>query len=122
MLNVRETLFQIAIASNKCIMFEATCKKDIYNLYIIRKMIRRYINKNIINERLLLNNLIIAINVFEFDVMMQLLRLILNDLEMTNLNTLLNFIGIIKSTNINLELDTLLRNSMSHVRLLEWDD
>ncbi len=120
MSNTRETLFQIAMASKNCIVFEATYKKNIYNLYIIRKMVRRYINKNIINERLLLNNVIIAINVFEFDVLMQLLDLILNDSEMTILKTLLNFIGLIKSDDIDCNLDEILHESMSHIRVIQW--
>ena len=121
MSTVRDNLFLIATSSKNCIMFEATCKRDIYNLFIIRKMIRRYINKRSINERLLLNNLIISINVFELDVVLKLFGLILSEDEMKILYTLLNYIGVCRVNDICIELNKLLHDSMSHRRDILWD-
>jgi len=122
MSSVRENLFQIAIMSKNCVVFEATCKRDIYHLFIIRKMIRRYIDKNVINERLLLNNVIISINVFELDTVLKLFDILLDVEEFRILYTILSFIGVceIQDDNISTELYSLLQSSIHNIRNTDW--
>lgn len=39
-------------------------KKDVYNIFIIKKMISRFLRTGNINEKLVLNNIIISLNIF----------------------------------------------------------
>jgi hypothetical protein len=72
---------------------EIEFKKDIYNLFIIRKMIARFLRTGMINEKLLLNNIIISINTFGTKKVNQMLRIILSDDEFSVAKSMLLFIG-----------------------------
>ncbi len=73
-------------------------KKDLYNLYIIRKMIRRFLRSGNINEKLLLNNIIIAINVFGIEITNNIFELILSKDEFSVIKSALLFLGCYRAT------------------------
>lgn len=75
-------------------------KKDLYNLYIIRKMIRRFLKSGNINEKLLLNNVIIAINVFGITITNNIFELILSRDEFAVIKSALLFLGCYRA-NLN---------------------
>lgn len=68
-------------------------KKDIYNLFIIRKMIKRFLKSGVINEKLVINNIIISINTFGIEKVNQMLRIILSDEEFSIAKSILLFLG-----------------------------
>ena len=72
-------------------------KKDLYNLFIIRKMINRFLKTGNINEKLLLNNIIIAINVFGIMRINLLFELILTREEFGVIKSALLFLNCYKS-------------------------
>ena len=72
-------------------------KKDLYNLFIIRKMINRFLKTGNINEKLLLNNIIIAINVFGIIQTNSLFELILTKEEFSVIKSALMFLSCYKS-------------------------
>lgn len=72
---------------------EVEFKKDVYNLFIIRKMITRFLKSSVINEKLLLNNIVISINTFGSDKVNQMLRIILTDDEFAVAKSMLLFLG-----------------------------
>lgn len=71
---------------------ELEFKKDIYNLFIIRKMISRFLKTGNINEKLLINNIIILINVFGVERANRLLRTVLSDNEFSVAKSILVFL------------------------------
>lgn len=68
-------------------------KEDIYVFFIIRKMIRRFLTKGEVNEKLLLNNIIICLNIFGSDSVNRILRLMTNDEEFSIIKTILIFLN-----------------------------
>lgn len=72
---------------------EVEFKKDVYNLFIIRKMITRFLKSSVINEKLLLNNIIISINIFGPEKVNRMLRIILTDDEFAVAKSMLIFLG-----------------------------
>ena len=56
-------------------------KKDLLNLFMVRKMIKRFLNVGTINEKLILNNIIISLNIFGIQKTNILFRSICNDQE-----------------------------------------
>jgi hypothetical protein len=71
---------------------EVEFKKDIYNLFIIKKMISRFLKSGAINEKLLLNNIVISINTFGVKKVNQMLRIILSDEEFSVAKSMLLFL------------------------------
>jgi hypothetical protein len=72
---------------------EPEFKKDIYNIFIIKKMVARFLRKGIINEKLLLNNIIIALNTFNVKETNEIFRLALGDDEFRVIKTFLLFLN-----------------------------
>ena len=75
-------------------------KKDLYNLFTIRKMINRFLKTGNINEKLLLNNTIIAINVFGVEKINNIFEVILSDAEFGVIKSVLKFLGCYRSNSI----------------------
>jgi hypothetical protein len=92
--NTKEQILKIASEGYavKRIFNEVEFKKDVYNLFIIRKMIARFLKSSTINEKLLLNNIIIAINTFGPEKVNQMLRIILSDEEFSVAKSMLLFL------------------------------
>lgn len=97
-------------------------KKDLYNLFIIRKMIKRFLKTGNINEKLLLNNIIIAINVFGIIQINILFEMILTKEEFGVIKSALIFLSCYKS-NVEIEsnriIDDLLRDVANRYNLGE---
>ena len=68
-------------------------KNDICVFFIIRKMIRRFLIKGEISEKLLLNNIIICLNVFGIESVNKILRLITTDDEFGIVKACLKFLN-----------------------------
>lgn len=71
---------------------ETEFKKDVQNIFVIKKMIKRFLKKSVINEKLLLNNIVISINVFGIKKVNQMLRVILSDEEFSVAKSMLLFL------------------------------
>jgi hypothetical protein len=93
--DVRERIVEIAKEGYEKNGFlnETEFKKDIYNLFTIRKMISRFLKSGIINEKLILNNIVISINTFGVEKVNHMLRIILSDEEFSVAKSMLIFIG-----------------------------
>ena len=96
---LKEEIIKLASAAyNKNGFFnDVEFKKDIYNLFTIRKMINRFLKTGNINEKLLLNNIIIAINVFGISQINVIFDAILNDEEFGVIKSILKFLNCYKS-------------------------
>lgn len=68
-------------------------KSDIYTFFVIRKMVIRFLKKGEINEKLLINNIIITLNVFGISQVNRILRIITNDEEFSIIKTILIFLN-----------------------------
>lgn len=58
---------------------EVEFKKDVYNLFIIKKMINRFLRSGEINEKLVINNIIITLNTFGINRSNHMFRIIMHD-------------------------------------------
>lgn len=56
-------------------------KKDIYTFFVVRKMIKRFLQLGIINDKLILNNIIVCLNVFGIKKTNIIFRIICDDNE-----------------------------------------
>lgn len=95
-------------------------KKDLYNLFIIRKMIKRFLTTGNINEKLLLNNIIIAINVFGIMQINLLFELVLTKEEFSVIKSALLFLSCYKSNSdieSNRIIDDILRDVANRYNL-----
>ncbi len=72
-------------------------KKDLYNLFIVRKMINRFIKTGIVNEKLLLNNIVISINVFGINQINSIFELLLSKEELGVIKSILIFLNCYRS-------------------------
>jgi hypothetical protein len=90
----KKKILQIAAESSDHGSFfnEPEFKKDVYNIFIIKKMVARFLRKGIINEKLLLNNIIIALNTFNVKETNEIFRLALNNDEFRVIKTFLLFL------------------------------
>ena len=89
-------------------------KRDLYNLFIIRKMIIRFLRSGNINEKLLLNNTIVAINVFGIIRTNLLFELLLSDEEFSVMKSILTFLGCYK-LNADIESNRIIDDILSDV-------
>lgn len=71
---------------------EVEFKKDVYNIFIIKKMVARFIRTGNINEKLVLNNIIIALNTFDIERTNQIFRMAMNDDEFSVVKSFLLFL------------------------------
>lgn len=70
------------LMSNKIVYTDQDLKNDIYRFYIIRKMISRFLRSGKpINEKLLLNNIIIVNNIFGITGSNMILSIVCDDEE-----------------------------------------
>lgn len=72
-------------------------KKDVYNIFVIKKMIIRFLRTGNINEKLILNNVIIALNTFEIERANEMFKLALTDLEFGVVKAILMFLDAFTS-------------------------
>jgi hypothetical protein len=93
--DIRERIVEIAKEGYEKNGFlnELEFKKDIYNLFTIRKMISRFLKSGIINEKLVLNNIVISVNTFGVEKVNHMLRIMLTDEEFSVAKSMLIFIG-----------------------------
>lgn len=68
-------------------------KKDIYQFFVVRKMIKRFITKGEINEKLILNNIIICLNIFGIKKTNIIFRIICDDNEFGAIKPCLIFLN-----------------------------
>lgn len=90
-------------------------KKDVYALFIIKKMINKFIRTGIINDKLLINNIIISYNVFDNKII-DLFKIIMQTKEMEIIKSFLLFLDLYdQDDNINTNeiIDNLL-NDVAH--------
>lgn len=71
---------------------EVEFKKDVYNVFIIKKMVSRFIRTGNINEKLVLNNIIIALNTFDIERTNQIFRMAMKDDEFSVVKSFLLFL------------------------------
>ena len=71
---------------------EVEFKKDVYNIFIIKKMVTRFLRSGNINEKLVLNNIIIALNTFDIERTNQILRMAMKDDEFSVVKSFLLFL------------------------------
>lgn len=91
----RDLIYSIAVEGYgvRGLFNDEQLKRDIYSLYISRKMIARFLKTGQINEKLLLNNIVISINTFGADKVNRMFRAILSDDEFGVLKSMLRFLG-----------------------------
>ena len=97
-------------------------KKDIYNLFIIRKMVNRFIKSGVINEKLLLNNVVISLNVFGINQINEIFELILTPEEFSIIKSILLFLNCYRSNSqikLNRIIDDILSDMSSRYNLIE---
>ena len=90
-------------------------KKDVYALFIIKKMINKFIRTGIINDKLLINNIIISYNVFDNKII-DLFKIIMQTKEMEIIKSFLLFLDLYDQDddiNTNEIIDNLL-NDVAH--------
>lgn len=82
----------------KCKFFnDVEFKKDVYNIFVIKKMVARFLRMGNINEKLILNNIIIALNTFEIERANEMFKLAMTEEEF----------GVVKSALLFLDAFTL---------------
>lgn len=95
--DVKAEILEIAQMAykDKFVFFnEAEFKKDLYAIFIIKKMISRFLRTGNINEKLMMNNIIISFNTFEAHRANTIFRLALNDLEYSVIKSFLVFLDL----------------------------
>lgn len=78
-------------------------KKDVYVFFVVRKMVKRFLNVGIINEKLILNNIIICLNVFGIKKTNTIFRIISNDQEFSVIKSCLVFLNSYSLINDNIK-------------------
>jgi hypothetical protein len=95
-------LKKLEININNNLNILLTLKKDIYNLFMIKKIVGSFNKKGSINTKLLMNNLIIAINTFGVKKTNEFLFILLNKDDYSLIKSCLCFLNIYPE-NINEE-------------------
>jgi hypothetical protein len=113
----RDFLVTLAINSyHKKIRFnEEEFKKDFFKFFIIRKMIKRFIDYGIIREKLILNNIIICLNVFGIDTTNYILRVICTDNEFSIVKSCLVFLNSFNLQNDNTEINQVITDILNDI-------
>ena len=93
-LETKNRLVELAMetSGNGQFFNEVEFKKDVYNIFIIKKMINRFLRSGEINEKLVINNIIITLNTFGINRSNHMFRLITNDLEFSVIKAFLLFL------------------------------
>jgi uncharacterized protein YbcC (UPF0753/DUF2309 family) len=92
---LRNIILQIAAEGyeKKIIVNDDVFKKDVFLFFIVRKMVRRFLQKGVINEKLLLNNIIICLNNFGITRTNNIFRLMTEEAEFGVLKACLIFLN-----------------------------
>ena len=64
-MTITKKIIENLLIENEDVFYcENEFRQDVYNIMIIQKMIKRFIKTKMINEKLLLNNIVISLNTF----------------------------------------------------------
>lgn len=91
----REVVIKIALDSYpyKAVFDEEEFKKDLYRFFIVRRMSRRFFKTGSINEKLILNNIIICLNIFGIKTSNLIWKMICTDDEFSVIMSFLIFLN-----------------------------
>jgi hypothetical protein len=76
---------------------EEELKKNIHSFLVIQRMVKQFIKTKTVNEKLLINNIIISLNVFGIEKVNTIFRSILKDNEFGVIKSILIFLGCFAS-------------------------
>lgn len=79
---------------------EQTYKDDVHRIYLIKRMIRRYIKTGEINYKLILNYTIITYNIYDVKII-KIFKEVLNDDELKIMNSFMKILKIVETDNDN---------------------
>ena len=85
-------LAQLAYRDKYVFFNENEFKKDLYAIFIIKKMISRFLRTGTINDKLIMNNIVINLNTFDAHKANRIFRLALNDEEYAVIKSFLIFL------------------------------
>lgn len=91
----REVVIKIALDSYpyKAVFDEEEFKKDLYRFFIVRRMSSRFFKTGSINEKLILNNIIICLNIFGIKTSNLIWKMICTDNEFSVVMSFLIFLN-----------------------------
>lgn len=91
----REVVIKIALDSYpyKAVFDEEEFKKDLYRFFIVRRMSRRFFKTGSINEKLILNSIIICLNIFGIKTSNLIWKMICTDDEFSVIMSFLIFLN-----------------------------
>jgi len=104
-------LNNIIVLNNDITLTENQIKKDIHIFFIIRKMFRFFIHKQKFNDRLILNNIIICLNIFGFRITNIIFNQICNKEELLILYSCFSFLKIGIHSKTNTQIDKILEKN-----------
>lgn len=91
---VRDKIIELAkeVYDKKPFFDNKEFTRNIYNIFIIKKMAFRFLKTGNINEKLILNNIIIILNTFDVQRANQMFRVAMGDAEFSIIKTCLIFL------------------------------
>jgi len=92
-------------------------KKDVYTFFVVRKMVKRFLSVGVVNDKLILNNIIVCLNVFGIKKTNTIFRIICDDQEFSVIKACLIFLNSFNLTNDNTKPNHVIRdilNDISH--------
>lgn len=114
-------LAQIAYRDKYVFFNENEFKKDLYAIFIIKKMIGRFLRTGVINDKLIMNNIIISLNTFESHKANRIFRLALTDEEYAVIKSFLIFLDVFDTQEndvaTNAQIDEILRDTAIRFKL-----
>jgi hypothetical protein len=72
---------------------EEETKKNIHSFLVIQRMVKQFVKTKVVNEKLLINNIIISLNIFGIETVNKIFRSILKDHEFGTVKSILIFLG-----------------------------
>ena len=94
-LSVREQTLKIALDAypNKTHFNDEEFRKDFFRFFIVRKMVKRFVECGLVSEKLLLNNVIICLNIFGIKAANLIWRMVCQDDEFSVIKSCLIFLN-----------------------------
>lgn len=90
-------------------------KKDVYTFFVVRKMIKRFLILGVINDKLILNNIIICLNVFGIKKTNTIFRIICDDQEFSVIKSCLIFLNSFNLTNDTTKPNHVMRDILNDI-------
>ena len=114
----RKLFLKIAIDaySNKYNYNEDDFKKDIFRFFIIRKMIRRFLNSGLISEKLILNNIIVCLNIFGINAVNVILKMMCSDKEFEIVKSCLLFLNCFNLINDSTKSNQIITDILNDIK------